>query len=137
MRRSANAMWPFAVPCYPQLSQSMTASIMSRLCRTSTVAAFGDQTHPRGYQQFEAIGYQRGPDGKAHTADDVALGPVDVTWSIQVFHAAEGSSSDFIGTISPLGLFTPATGNPNNNFDVWAIATATKGEGSERQAAGG
>ena len=34
----------------------------------STVAAFGDPTHPRGYQQFEAVGYQRGADGKPHTA---------------------------------------------------------------------
>jgi quinohemoprotein amine dehydrogenase len=37
----------------------------------SAMAAFGDQTHARGYQQFEAIGYQRGADGKSHTADDV------------------------------------------------------------------
>jgi quinohemoprotein amine dehydrogenase len=90
----------------------------------STVAAFRDRTHPKGYRQFEAIGYQRGPDGKAHTADDVALGPVDVTWTLQVFHAAEGSNSDSVGAISAFGLFTPASVNPNVNFDVWAVATA-------------
>lgn len=90
----------------------------------STVAAFGDRTHPKGYQQFEAIGYQRGPDGRAHTADDVALGPVDVAWTVQVFHTADGSNSDSVGTISSLGLFTPANSNPNLNFDVWVIATA-------------
>src|SRR5204863_3360937 len=28
----------------------------------SALATFGDATHPRGYQQFEAIGVQRGPD---------------------------------------------------------------------------
>ena len=43
----------------------------------SALAAFGDQTHARGYQQFEAIGYQRGADGKPHTADDVELGRLD------------------------------------------------------------
>ncbi len=43
----------------------------------SAVATFGDQTRSRGYQQFEAIGYQNGPDGKRHTDDDVELGPVD------------------------------------------------------------
>jgi quinohemoprotein amine dehydrogenase len=91
----------------------------------SIVSAFGDRTHPKGYQQFEAIGYQRGADGKAHTADDVALGPVNVTWSVQVFHEVEGSSSDLVGTMSPAGLFTPATDNPNINFDTWVIATAT------------
>ena len=88
------------------------------------MAAFGDPTHPKGYQQFEAVGYQRGPDGRSHTADDVALGPVDVAWTVEVFHAAEGSSSDSVGTMSPLGLFIPASGNPKTNFDVWVIATA-------------
>jgi quinohemoprotein amine dehydrogenase len=91
----------------------------------SIVSAFGDRTHPRGYQQFEAIGYQRGADGKLHTADDVALGPVNVSWSVQVFHEVEGSSSDLVGTMSPTGLFTPATDNPNINFDTWVVATAT------------
>jgi quinohemoprotein amine dehydrogenase len=95
----------------------------------STVSAFGDRTHPKGYQQFEALGYQRGPDGRSHTADDVALGPVDVTWTVQVFHAAEGSNPDSVGTMSPLGLFTPANTNPNINFDVWVIATAKEQEG--------
>lgn len=90
----------------------------------STVAAFGDPKHPKGYQQFEAVGYQRGPDGRSHTADDLALGPVDVAWTVQVFHAAEGSSADSVGTMNPLGLFTPADANPNVNFDVWVIATA-------------
>ena len=30
----------------------------------SVVARLGSETHPKGYQQFEAIGYQRGADGK-------------------------------------------------------------------------
>jgi quinohemoprotein amine dehydrogenase len=90
----------------------------------SSVAAFGDRTHPKGYRQFEAVGYQRGPDGRAHTEDDIALGPVDVAWTLQVFHAAEGSNSDSVGTMNASGLFTPASVNPNVNFDVWAIATA-------------
>lgn len=89
----------------------------------SAMAAFGDQEHPRGYQQFQAIGYQRGADGKLHTADDVELGPVDVTWSMEVFYH-EGSSSDLVGQVSSAGFFTPAALNPNNNFDVWVNATA-------------
>ena len=90
----------------------------------SIVAAFGDRTHPKGYQQFDAVGYWRGPDGKSHTGDDVALGPMDVSWSVQVFHAAEGSNADSVGTMNSLGLFTPADKNPNLNFDTWVIATA-------------
>ncbi|MBV9508150.1 MAG: quinohemoprotein amine dehydrogenase subunit alpha [Acidobacteriia bacterium] len=90
----------------------------------SALAAFGDAQRSKGYEQFEVTGYQRGADGKPHTADDVELGPVDVTWSLQVFYAKEGSSSDIVGNISPSGLFTPATQSPQNNFDVWVIATA-------------
>jgi quinohemoprotein amine dehydrogenase len=90
----------------------------------SIVAAFGDRTHPKGYQQFEAIGYQRGPDRRSHTADDVALGPVDAAWGVQVFHAAESSSSDSVGAMNSQGLFTPADKNPGLNFDCWVIATA-------------
>jgi quinohemoprotein amine dehydrogenase len=93
----------------------------------SALAAFGDLRHGVGYQQFEAIGYQRGPDGKAHTADDVELGPLgpnDAAWSIEVFYAAPASSTDYVGKISTTGFFTPATDSPNNNFDVWVVATA-------------
>jgi quinohemoprotein amine dehydrogenase len=95
----------------------------------SAVASFADQTYKKGYLQFEAIGYQRGPDGRAHTADDLELGPVEVTWSVEVFHAPEGSSSDYVGRVSPSGLFVPAAENPGNNFDCWAIATAKEEKG--------
>jgi hypothetical protein len=55
----------------------------------------------------------------------VELGPIDVTWSLKIFYSAEGSRSDFVGAVGPSGLFTPAVSSPNNNFDVWVIATAT------------
>jgi quinohemoprotein amine dehydrogenase len=90
----------------------------------SSLAAFGDPQTPRGYQQFEAIGYQRGADGKPHTADDVDLGPVDATWSMEIFYETDGSKHDVVGEMSPTGFFTPAAKNPNINFDIWAIATA-------------
>jgi quinohemoprotein amine dehydrogenase len=93
----------------------------------SAMAAFGDQTHARGYQHFEAVGYQRGADGKLHTADDVDLGrlnPNDLTWSMEVFYESPGSSTTYVGNVSPTGFFAPAPSSPNNNFDVWVIATA-------------
>ena len=92
----------------------------------SAVSAFSDRTRQKGYMQFDAIGYQRGSDGKSHTPDDVALGPVDVTWAIQVFHADDGASGDFVGAVNPSGLFTPAADPPDNNFDVWVVATASR-----------
>jgi quinohemoprotein amine dehydrogenase len=106
----------------------------------SVVARLGSQTHPKGYQQFEAIGYQRGADGKMHTADDVELGPIDVGWSVEEFYAVYGDDDkDFVGTLSATGLFTPASDGPNpkrkfmrNNYgDIWVVATAKNDKGSD------
>lgn len=99
----------------------------------TSLARLGSQTHPKGYQQFEAIGYQRGADGKLHTADDVELGPVDVDWSVEEFMAVYGDDDkSFVGHLSPTALFTPASDGPNperkfgrNNYgDVWVVATS-------------
>jgi quinohemoprotein amine dehydrogenase len=90
----------------------------------SSLAAFGSQTNSRGYQQFEAIGYHRGPDGKRQTADDVALGPVQATWSMEIFYEVDQTRQGRVGTLSPDGFFTPAAANPGANYDVWIIATA-------------
>jgi quinohemoprotein amine dehydrogenase len=99
----------------------------------SALARLGSEAHPKGYQQFEAIAYQRGADGKPHTADDVELGPIDVTWSVEEFYSVySDDDKDFVGTLSPTGFFTPASDGPNpkrkfsrNNYgDVWVVATA-------------
>jgi quinohemoprotein amine dehydrogenase len=104
-----------------------------RVIPDASMARLGSETHPKGYQQLEAIGYQRGADGKPHTADDVDLGPVDVEWSVQEFVAVFGDDDkDFVGTLSSSGFFTPASDGPNpkrkfsrNNYgDVWVVATA-------------
>jgi len=98
-----------------------------KLAPESAMAAFGDQSRGLGYEPFEAIAYQRGPDGKLHTADDLELGPVppsELTWSLDVFYAKPGASTDFVGKIDPSGFFIPAAVNPNTNFDVWVVATA-------------
>jgi len=95
----------------------------------------GDEhsVHPRGYQQFEAIAYQRGEDGKLRTADDVELGPVEVNWSVEEFYSVFGDDDkEFVGTLNNSGLFTPNIDGPNpqrkfsrNNYgDVWVVATA-------------
>ena len=99
----------------------------------SAVASYGDEAHPKGYMQFEAVGYQRGPDGKLHTEDDLELGPLSVTWSLEVFHAPAGRGAEHVGTLTAGGLFTPAAANPNANFDVWISATAK----DEKNAASG
>jgi quinohemoprotein amine dehydrogenase len=90
----------------------------------SSLAAFGNQTYPRGFQQFEAIAYHRGADGKRRTADDVALGPVPAVWSMKTFYEIDQNKQDHVGTLTQGGFFTPAATNPGANYDVWIIATA-------------
>ena len=97
----------------------------------SSLATFGSQAYSRGFQPFEAIGYQRGADGRPRTADDLELGPVPATWSMEVFYEVDPSKADRVGTVSQTGLFTPAATNPGNNHDVWIIATAKSEKASD------
>jgi quinohemoprotein amine dehydrogenase len=99
----------------------------------SALAHLGSPQHPKGYQQFDAVAYQRGADGKSHTADDVELGPIDVNWTVEEFYSVYGDDDkEFVGSLSNSGLFTPASDGPNpqrkfsrNNYgDVWVVATA-------------
>jgi quinohemoprotein amine dehydrogenase len=99
----------------------------------SALAHLGSERHPKGFQQFEAVAYQRGADGKLHTADDVELGPIDVTWSVEEFYSVYGDDDkEFVGSLSKDGLFNPASDGPNpqrkfsrNNYgDIWVVATA-------------
>jgi quinohemoprotein amine dehydrogenase len=98
----------------------------------SSLAAFGGEGLGRGYQQYQATGFQRGPDDRRHTSDDLDLGPIDVSWSIEIFYEPEGHETDQVGVISPTGFFTPAA-NPKNNFDVWVIAKAKTETDAEGQ----
>jgi quinohemoprotein amine dehydrogenase len=90
----------------------------------SATATFGNTLHARGFQQFEAIGYQRGPDGRRYTDDDLELGPVNVTWSMELFYEVDQSRQDRVGTLSSAGFFSPAAIDPATNYDVWVIAAA-------------
>jgi quinohemoprotein amine dehydrogenase len=97
------------------------------------LARVGGANFPKQFQQFEAVAYANGPDGKPNTKDDVELGPVDVAWSIEEYTATyDDDDKDFVGTIDPsTGLFTPNLDGPNpkrrhntNNYgDVWVVAT--------------
>jgi len=99
----------------------------------TSLARLGGIKFDKGYQQFDAIGYDNGPDGKPRTADDVAIGPVPVTWSVEEFQAVTfDDDKSFVGELSPTALFKPSTEGPNpkrkfsrNNYgDVWVVATA-------------
>jgi quinohemoprotein amine dehydrogenase len=88
----------------------------------SAIARLGGVDFPKGFQQFEAIGYDH----------DVELGPVDAQWSIEEFYAVYGDDDkEFVGSLNSKGLFTPNTEGPNpkrrfsrNNYgDVWVVAS--------------
>lgn len=100
----------------------------------TAMARLGGIKYPKGYQQFEATGYDVGPDGKPNTDDDVAIGPVSATWSIEEFATVSyDDDKEFVGTIdAQTGLFTPNVAGPdpkrrfgrNNYGEVWVVATA-------------
>lgn len=96
------------------------------------MARVGGTTFPRQLQQFEALGYHDGPDAKPNTKDDLSLGPVPVTWSLEEYSVTyDDDDIRFVGAIDARGRFTPAldgpnpdrSGNRNNVGDVWVVAT--------------
>ncbi|MBV8732779.1 MAG: quinohemoprotein amine dehydrogenase subunit alpha, partial [Acidobacteriia bacterium] len=101
--------------------------------RTSIARLGGGSAHPKGYEQFEVMAYNRGPDKKDNTVDDFEIGRVDVDWSLEEFHEMfSDDDKEFVGSLSQTGLFTPALDGPNpqrkqmrNNYGtVWVVATA-------------
>jgi quinohemoprotein amine dehydrogenase len=102
------------------------------------LARVGGSKYPKEYQQFEALGYNRGPDGQPETADDINLGPQNVEWFIEEFPGSYfDDDRDFVGTIDKNGLFTPSLEGPNparrnsrNNYgEVWVVASRKSEDG--------
>ena len=102
---------------------------------TTGIAHLGSDPHAKGYMQFDATAYSNGPDGKPDTPDDINLGMVPATWSMEEFVASYGDDDiKFVGALDPkTGFFTPSNDGPNpnrksmrNNYgDVWTVATYT------------
>jgi quinohemoprotein amine dehydrogenase len=96
------------------------------------MARIGGVAFPKQYQQYEALAFHNGADGKADTEDDVEIGPVNVRWSLEEYGVTyDDDDIKYVGTIDQRGLFTPAADGPNpkrsanrNNVgDVWVVAT--------------
>lgn len=99
----------------------------------TALSRLGGVKFPKGYQQFEAIGYENGLDGKPNTPDDIAVGPVAADWTMQEFMSVYyDDDTKYVGALSPTAFFTPAEEGPNparrfgrNNYgEVWVVATA-------------
>ena len=98
----------------------------------SGMARVGGVVFPKQLQQFDAIAWDNGTDKKPNTEDDLEVGPVAATWSMDEYGATfDDDDVKYVGAISPQGLFTPALDGPNdarrgsrNNIgDVWVVAT--------------
>ncbi len=65
--------------------------------------------------QFEAIGYASGPDGVAHTEDDLSIGPLTAEWRVEAYDEIAQVLEDvkFAGSLDQSGHFTPAEAGPN------------------------
>jgi len=114
----------------------------------ANISRLGGVKYPKEYAQFEAIAYAAGPDGKAHTDDDVPLGMVSARWAMEEFLSTpEDDDTKFVGSLDDAGFFTPNTEGPNperkkqaNNFpannygDVWIAATYKTPDGKDLKA---
>jgi quinohemoprotein amine dehydrogenase len=110
-----------------------------RVVPQAGLARVGGAVFPKQLQQFEAVAYHNGPDGRPNTADDWNLGTVDAQWAIEEYAATfDDDDVRFVGTIDANGLFTPNLDGPNpqrtiaggpntagrNNIgDVWVTAS--------------
>ena len=99
------------------------------------MARVGGAVFPKALAQFEARAFDNGPDNRPDTPDDIDLGVVPATWSIEEFAATyDDDDIKYVGGIDQkTGLFTPNVDGPNparrgsrNNIgDVYAVATYT------------
>lgn len=101
------------------------------------MARVGGANFPKEIETFDAIGWNDGPDGEPGSGDDIRLGRVPVTWSMEEYAAVFGDDDiDFVGTLAQDGVFTPnvdgpnpnRSGNRNNVGDVWVVATHGSGD---------
>ena len=107
------------------------------------MARVGGGNFPKGYQTFEAIGWNDGPDDEPETDDDLELGRVAADWSLEEYAATFGDDDvAYVGSMGQDGTFMPAIDGPNperegsrNNVgDVWVVATHARAEGGELRA---
>ncbi|MEP6621084.1 MAG: quinohemoprotein amine dehydrogenase subunit alpha [bacterium] len=96
------------------------------------LARIGGIVFPKQLQQFEAVAYYNGRDGKPDTDDDLEIGRVNAKWSIEEYGVTyDDDDIKFVGAVDQTGLFTPNEDGPNpkrsssrNNVgDVWVVAS--------------
>ena len=121
----------------PQALAVFDAIDAVRVTPAAGMARVGGAVAPKQLVQFEAIGVSYGADDEEGTDDDMELGALAVTWSLEEYAATfDDDDIEFVGTLDDSGLFTPAIdgpnperrGNRNNIGDVWVVATFPEAE---------
>jgi quinohemoprotein amine dehydrogenase len=92
--------------------------------------------------RFSAVGYWNGPDGQPGTEDDIRIGAVPATWTVEPFNeeAEHLKDTEYAGEMDQtLGIFMPAVAGPNSerpfstnnagNLKVLATSGEVTGEG--------
>ena len=111
-----------------------------KVAPNSNLARVGGVRFPKQLARFEALGVSYGADGKPDTADDITIGTVPVTWSLEEYDVTfKDDDIKWVGTLDQHGLFTPSLDGPNperagsrNNIgDVYVVASYQP-EGSAR-----
>jgi quinohemoprotein amine dehydrogenase len=98
-----------------------------------SMARLGGVRAVKKFIQFEAHAFSNGPDGIAGNSDDLDLGMVKASWSIEDLSTSGTQNARFVGGINQDGLFTPAREGPNserprstnNAGEVWVKASYT------------
>ena len=109
------------------------------------MARVGGINFPKQYQQFEAIAYSNGADGKPDTKDDIELGPS--TWSgawkstPRLSTMMIRSTSERWTTMDCLrptwtGRIRKRRNHADNYGDVWVVASYTLPDGIKMPASG-
>ena len=102
----------------------------------------GGGSAPKVPARFSAVGYWNGPDSEPGTEDDIRIGVVPATWSVEPFNeeAAHLKDTEYAGQMDQtLGIFMPAVAGPNperpfstnnaGNLKVLATSGEATGEG--------
>lgn len=112
-----------------------------RVAPNSNMARVGGVQFPKQFARFEALGISYGADGKPDTADDITIGVVPVTWSLEEYGVTyKDDDVRWVGTLDQQGVFTPNVDGPNpdrqgsrNNIgDVYVVASYQPPGGSAR-----
>ena len=78
------------------------------------LARVGGVVFPKQLQQFDAIAYYNGPDGKPDTDDDLEIGRVNATWSLEEYGVTyDDDDVKFVGAIDRTDCSRRTLDGPN------------------------